>query len=165
MGLREHQIGKGTLGYHGETAEYYESKRGVWDVARWVIAAVLLVIGVGFLVASTSPIVTARVVAVVDDPAAGADQVTLVAPDGASTTVTRSYADSYRIGDLVEVRSLPGGRLVPGDLATEGRGAAAIFLTIGIAMIGWAVYRVVRPRQRTTTVLAPDDVYALGPRS
>jgi hypothetical protein len=46
MGLREHQIGKGTLGYKGETAEYFESKRGLWDHFRWVLAAICLVLGV-----------------------------------------------------------------------------------------------------------------------
>ena len=67
MALREHQIGRGTLGYKGETAEYYESKRGVWDHARWVLAAICLVLGTAFLVASASPVVQARVYSVTDD--------------------------------------------------------------------------------------------------
>ena len=69
MGLKEHQIGKGTLGYKGETAEYYESKRGLWDHFRWVLAAICLLLGAAFLVASASPVVSARVVSVTDNGA------------------------------------------------------------------------------------------------
>ena len=30
----ERELGKGTLGYKGETREYYDSKRGLWDVPQ-----------------------------------------------------------------------------------------------------------------------------------
>ncbi len=124
MGLKEHQIGRGTLGYKGETREYYESKRGVWDHFRWVLAAICLVLGAAFLVASASPVVAARVVSVTDNGVAGTNTVVLVAPDGATSSVTIPYADTPAVGSTEQAMELPGGRLVLGDHSTQGRGAA-----------------------------------------
>ena len=49
----EHQLGAGTLGYKGETREYYDSKRGLWAITRWVIVGLLLLVGAMFAWAST----------------------------------------------------------------------------------------------------------------
>ncbi|HEY5137401.1 MAG TPA: hypothetical protein VIJ41_16550 [Candidatus Nanopelagicales bacterium] len=163
MGLREHQIGKGTLGYKGETAEYFESKRGLWDHFRWLLAAICLVLGVAFLVASASPVVAARVVSVTDDGAAGTNTVVLVAPNGATAAVTVAYADTPAVGASEQATQLPGGRLILGDHSAQGRGAALIFLALGGGIVLRAAWRIRHPRPRQTTVLVPDDTYALPP--
>jgi len=163
MGLREHQIGKGTLGYKGETAEYYESKRGLWDRFRWVLAAICLVLGVAFLVASGSPVVEARVVSVTDNGPDGTNTVVLVASDGATAAVTIAYADTPAVGASEAAMRLPGGRLILGDHSAQGRDAALIFLALGVGIVLRALWRIRHPRPRTTTVLVPDDTYALPP--
>jgi hypothetical protein len=163
MGLKEHQIGRGTLGYKGETREYYESKRGVWDHFRWVLAAICLVLGAAFLVASASPVVAARVVSVTDNGVAGTNTVVLVAPDGATSSVTVPYADTPAVGTTEQAMELPGGRLVLGDRSAQGRGAALIFLGLGIGMVLRALWRIRHPSAQVTTVLVPDDTYALPP--
>ena len=170
-GSKEHQLGKGTLGYKGETAEYYESKRGLWDRFRWVLAAVCLVIGIAFLVASTSPVVTATVLSVTQtassDPsvAVSTNDVVLLAPDGATTTVTTSFATSPAVGSTQSAMQLPGGRLVLGDYSAQGRGAGLLFVALGLGVALMAVWRIRRPKPQTTTVLAPDDTYALPPHT
>jgi len=163
MGLREHQIGKGTLGYKGETAEYYESKRGLWDHFRWVLAAIFLVLGAAFLVASTSPVVEAGVVSVTDNGADGTNTVLLVAPNGATATVTIAYADTPSVGVSEEAMQLPGGRLILGDHSAQGRDAAVIFIALGVGIVLRAIWRIRHPRPQSTTVLVPDDTYALPP--
>jgi hypothetical protein len=164
MALREHQLGKGTLGYKGETGAYYESKRGLWDRFRWVLAAVCLVLGAFFLVASASPLVTATVVSVTDN-GGGTNAVVMSAPDGATSSVTVSYADTPPVGATQQATQLPGGRLVLGDHAAQGRGAALILLALGVGIVLLAVWRIRHPRTPVTTVLAPDDTYALPPHS
>ncbi len=164
MRLREHQLGKGTLGYKGETGEYYESKRGLWDTFRWVLAVVCLALGAAFLVASASPVVSARVTSVTDNGSAGTNTVVLVAPDGTASSVTIPYADTPAVGSSEQASLLPGGRLVLGDHSTQGRGAALIFLAIGIGIVARALWRIRDPRHPATTVLVPDDTYALPPR-
>jgi hypothetical protein len=163
MGLQEHQIGKGTLGYKGETAEYYESKRGLWDHFRWVLAAICLVLGATFFVASASPVVEARVVSLSDNAADGTNTVVLVAPDGATAAVTVAYADTPAVGASEQAMQLPGGRLILGDHSAQGRDAALIFLALGIGIVLRALWRIRHPRAQATTVLVPDDTYALPP--
>jgi hypothetical protein len=168
-GSKEHQLGKGTLGYKGETAEYYESKRGLWDRFRWVLAAVCLVVGAAFLVASASPIVTATVLSVTrsatDDSSveASTNDVVLLAPDGATTTLTLSSAGSPPVGSAQPAMQLPGGRLVLGDYSAQGRGAGLLFLALGLGIVLMALWRIRHPKPQTTTVLVPDDTYALPP--
>jgi hypothetical protein len=164
-GSKEHQLGKGTLGYKGETAEYYESKRGLWDRFRWVLAGVCLVMGVAFLVASASPIVSATVLSVTDNGTGGTSSVVLLAPDGASTTVSISYASTPTVGSTEAAMQLPGGRLVLGDYSSQGRGAGLLFLALGIGIVLMALWRIRHPKPQTTTVLVPDDTYALPPHS
>jgi hypothetical protein len=163
MALREHQIGKGTLGYKGETAEYYESKRGLWDRARWVIAAVCLLLGAAFLVASASPVVPTRVASVTDDGVSGTNSVVLVAPDGATATVTMPYADTPAVGSTQQAMQLPGGRLILGDPSAQGRGAAVVLIALGLGIIARAWWRIRHPRPLPTTVIVPDDTYARPP--
>jgi hypothetical protein len=161
----EHSLGKGTLGYRGETAEYYESKRGLWDVARWVVAGLLLVVGAAFLAASASPVVTVTVVSVTDDGAAGTNTVVLRAPDGSSSTVAVTYASTPEVGSSQQAMELQGGRLVLGDPSLTGRIAGLVLVGIGLTMVLWAVHRIRHPRPQVTTVLAPDDAYALPPHT
>lgn len=161
----ESWLGKGTLGYKGETAEYYDSKRGLWDRFRWVLAAICLVLGAAFLIASTSPVVSAQVLSVSDDPSAGANRVVLLTPDGATVAVTMSYVDTPAVGAAEPVMQLPGGRLVAGDYTAKGRGAAVVFLALGAGIVLRALWRIRHPRPPVTTVLVPDDTYALPPHS
>ena len=163
MGFKEHQIGKGTLGYKGETAEYYESKRGLWDHFRWVLAAICLLLGAAFLVASASPVVSARVVSVTDNGAGGTNTVVLVAPDGATAAVTIGYADTPAVGATEQAMQLPGGRLILGDQSAQGRGAALILLGLALGIVLRALWRIRHPRPQMTTVIVPDDTYALPP--
>ena len=163
MGLREHQIGKGTLGYKGETAEYYESKRGLWDRARWVLVAVFLALGAAFLVASASPVIGAQVASVTDDGDSGTSYVVLVAPDGATSTVSVSHADLPDVGATEQAMQLPGGWLILGDHSAQGRGAALVLLGLGIGIVLRALWRIRHPRPREATVLVPDDTYSRPP--
>ncbi len=170
-GSTEHQLGKGTLGYKGETAQYYASKRGLWDRFRWVLAAACLVIGAAFLIASFSPSVTVRVVSVTanvpsenDFSSAPTNSVVLVAPDGSTTTLSVPSISTPAVGSTQQAMRLPGGRRVLGDYTNEGRGAALIFLATGAGIVLMAVWRIRRPTPLTTTVLVPDDTYALPPR-
>ena len=164
-GFSENHIGEGTLGYKGETAEYYESKRGLWDRFRWVLAAICLVLGAAFLIASASPVVSAQVLSVSDDPIAGVSRVVLLTPDGATVSVTMQYAQTPALGAIQPVMQLPGGRLVAGDYRTKGRGAGILFLALGVGIVLRALWRIRHPRPPVTTVLAPDDTYALPPHS
>lgn len=164
-GSKEHQLGKGTLGYKGETAEYYESKRGLWDRFRWVLAAVFIAVGAAFLVASASPTVSATVVSVTDNPSSGTNTVVLVAPDGTTASTSVAYTDTPAVGSTRPALQLPGGRLVLGDYSAQGRGAGLLFLAIGIGIVVMAVVRIRRPKPLTTTVLVPDDTYALPPKN
>jgi hypothetical protein len=161
----EHSLGKGTLGYKGETAEYYESKRGLWDVARWVIAGLLIVVGAAFLVAAASPVVPVTVVSVTDDGGSGTSTVVLRAPDGSTSSVTVTYASTPEVGSTQQALELPGGRLVLGDPSLTGRIAGVVLVGIGLLIVLWAVRRIRHPRPRVTTVLAPDDAYALPPHT
>lgn len=163
MAVREREIGKGTLGYKGETREYYESKRGLWDRARWVLAAVCLALGAAFLVASASPVVQATVSSATDNGSAGTKTVVLVAPDGATSTVTVPYVEAPTVGSTAPAMELPGGRLVLGDHSAQGRGAALVLLGLGVGITLRALWRIANPRPRTTTVLVPDDTYARPP--
>lgn len=161
----EARLGLGTLGYKGETAEYYESKRGLWDRFRWVLAGACLALGVAALVASATPVVSARVVSVVDNPSAAANRVELLAPDGATATVTMSYADTPSVGDIRPAMKLPGGRLVDGDHTGSSRTVAVLFLALGAGIVARAVWRIRHPRPQVTTVIVPDDTYARPPQS
>jgi hypothetical protein len=163
MRFPEHELGKGTLGYKGETREYYDSKRGLWDRFRWVLAAVLIAVGVIFLIGAASPVTTAQVVSVTDhdDPAAPGTTVVVALPDGTSATVTVALTDRPAVGSGIVVTTLPGGRLSVGDHSTEGRNAGLLFVSLGLAIVAWAIYRIRRPRPEITTVLVPDDTYAL----
>ena len=160
----EHQLGQGTLGYKGETQAYYDSKRGLWNVARWFIAAAFLILGAAFLVASSASVVPATVVSVTDDSAQGHNVVVLRTSDGVTTTVTMEYSSTPTVGSSTSAMQLPGGRIVAGDYRTEGRITGLLFVAIGLGIGGLAFWRVRHPKPRVTTVLVPDDAYDLGPR-
>jgi hypothetical protein len=130
-------------------------------VARWVIAAVCIVVGAAFLYAAASPVVEARVVYVIDNGAAGTSGVVLVAPDGTSSLVTVPVADTPSVGSMRDAQQLPGGRLVLGDQSTTGRSAGVLFLSVGLGMAAFSYWRMRHPKKRVTTVVVPDDTYAL----
>ncbi len=160
----EHQLGQGTLGYQGETREYYDSKRGLWAVTRWVVVAVLLVVGGMFLWASTAPVVEATVVSATEQPATGTNLVVVRLPDATVGTVVLPNIATPPVGGTTDVRVTLVGRLAPADGDGAGRSAAVVLLTAGLVMAAYSAYRVVRPKPLVTTVLAPDDAYALAPR-
>ena len=88
----EHQLGAGTLGYKGETREYYDSKRGLWAVTRWVIVGLLLVVGAMFAWASSAPVVSATVVSATEQPGTATNLVVVRLPDATvGTVVVRQY--------------------------------------------------------------------------
>ncbi|HET7900340.1 MAG TPA: hypothetical protein VFL59_04080 [Candidatus Nanopelagicales bacterium] len=160
----EHQLGQGTLGYKGETREYYDSKRGLWAVTRWVIVGLLLAVGAMFLWASTAPVVQASVVSVTEQPATGTNVVVVRLPDESVGTVVLSTVGTPAVGGTTAVRLLPFGRIAPEDGNGVGRSAAVVLLTAGLVMGAYSAYRLVRPKPAVTTVLAPDDAYDLAPR-
>jgi hypothetical protein len=160
----ERELGKGTLGYKGETREYYDSKRGLWDVTRWVIVGVLLVLGAGFLVASASPVVDARIVSVTQDQATGLDDVVVLMPDGSQATIPAPVYAVTGVGDALQVVALPLGHVALYDGTAPGRSTGLVLLVAGACMAAYSLYRVRRPKPAVTTVLAPDDAYALRPK-
>ena len=160
----EHQLGAGTLGYKGETREYYESKRGLWAITRWVIVGLLLLVGAMFAWASTAPVVTATVVSATEQPATGSNLVVVRLPDATVGTLVLPNISTPAPGGTTLVRLLPFDRIAPEDGNGFGHSAAVVFLTIGLGMAAYSAYRVVRPKPVYTTVLAPDDAYDLAPR-
>ena len=58
---------------------------------------------------------------------------------------------------------LPGGRLILGDQSAQGRGAALILLGLALGIVLRALWRIRHPRPQMTTVIVPDDTYALPP--
>ncbi len=161
----EHQLGKGTLGYQGETREYYASKRGLWAVTRWVIVGLLLGFGAMFLWASAAPVVTATVVSATEQPATGTNLVVVRLPDQSVGTLVLANVATPSVGAATEVRLLPFGRIAADDGDGVGRSAAVVLLTAGLVMAAYSAFRVVRPKPRTTTVLAADDAYERAPTS
>ena len=160
----EHQLGAGTLGYKGETREYYDSKRGLWAVTRWVIVGLLLLVGAMFAWASTAPVVTATVVSATEQPGTATNLVVVRLPDATVGTVVLANISTPVPGGTTQVRLLPFDRIAPEDGNGLGRSAAVVLLTIGLGMAAYSAYRVVRPKPLVTTVLAPDDAYDLAPR-
>lgn len=161
----EHQLGAGTLGYKGETREYYDSKRGLWAVTRWVIVAALLVVGGMFLTASTAPSVDATVVSVAEQEATGTNLVVVRTADGTVAAIAMPLTATPAPGSTTSVRLLPFGRVAADDGTDAGRSTALVLLSIGLAMAAYSAFRVVRPKPRTTTVLAADDAYDRAPTS
>ena len=160
----EHELGKGTLGYKGETREYYDSKRGLWAVTRWVIAGLLMLVGAAFLVASRSPVVDARVVSVTADPAGGVNVVVVRTVDGTDATLTVPTSATPSVGATTSVVALPLGRVAPYDGTAPGRSTAVVLLVLGAGMAAFSCYRVLRPKAAVTTVLAADDAYDRAPQ-
>ncbi len=160
----EHQLGAGTLGYKGETREYYDSKRGLWAITRWVIVGLLLLVGGLFLWSSNAPVVQATVVSATEQPNTGTDLVVVRLPDTTVGTIVLPNVATPEPGATTAVRVAPFGRLAPDDGAGGGRSAALVLLTVGLGMAAYSAYRVVRPKPVYTTVLAPDDAYDLAPR-
>lgn len=161
----EHELGKGTLGYKGETREYYDSKRGLWAVTRWVIAGVLALVGAAFLVASTSPVVDAHVVSVSPDPAGGMDHVVVRTVDGTVGELTLPVYAAPAVGGATSVVALPLGRVAPYDGTAPGRSTGLVLLAAGAGVGAFSYYRVRRPKDAATTVLAPDDAYDRAPQA
>lgn len=158
----EHELGKGTLGYKGETREYYDSKRGLWDVTRWVIAGVLLVVGAAFLWAAASPVVPATVVSVTERELTGTNLVVVRTADGTVAAITLPLTATPSVGAATPVRLLPLGRVAPDDGSSTGLSTAMLLLVGGAALAGFSAWRVRHPKPLVTTVLAPDDAYDRG---
>lgn len=155
----EHELGKGTLGYHGETQEYYDSKKGLWAVTRWVVAGVLIALGAAFLVASLSPVVDATVVSSTEKPTTGTALVVVRTADGAVGAVTMALAATPSAGSAMQVQVLPLGGMAPYDGAPAGRSTAVVLLATGFGVLGFSLYRLRHPKPVVTTVIAPDDAY------
>jgi hypothetical protein len=164
-GFSEMQIGKGTLGYKGETQEYYDSKKGLWNKFRWVLTAIFLVLGALFLVAASSPIISATVISVTDQPEKGGNLVGLRTPNGTTASVVIAYTDTPAVKSTVTVMELPGGRIALGDPAETGRAAGFLFLAIGVAIGLFSIWRIRNPKTTVPGVVAPDDTYDISAHS
>ena len=150
MAIREHKLGEGTIQFRGEPRDYYLSKAGLWRRTRWVIAAVLAVVGLLFVVGSSAQVVSATVTALVVLDDEGRAVATLKTPDGQLGTVSGIDSLLPEVGDRATVMVLPGGRVVLGDVTEQGRIVGIAFLLAALAMVLWG--------------LRQDHVRGTGPR-
>jgi hypothetical protein len=157
--FREMELGKGTLGYKGETQEYYDSKRGLWTWTRMAIVAVLLGIGVMFALGSFSTTSTGTVTAV----NAEGSQITVTTPDGRTGTIGVPTGTAPAVGTSEVVSILPWGRMVGGDITEQARWTGGAFILAGLVVAGWGVYRTATGYVAPTTVIAP-ELHGAGDR-
>ncbi len=158
--IREHELGKGTLGYQGETQEYYDSKRGLWKWTRLAIVVVLLVLGALFFAGSFSTVASGTVTAVNQDKS----ECTVVLADGRTGTVVVPLGTAPSVGSAQVVSVLPWGRMVAGDITSQARLTGAMFLVAGLVVAGWGIYRTMTGYVAPTTVLAPEHHGVGDPR-
>jgi hypothetical protein len=154
MRFREAELGKGTLGYTGESPEYWAAKARRGPIVTLVLSIVLVVAGVVLFSISTFPghvhVVPGQVQAV--DAARGTLTVSYVDGSAPARTavvkVTQSNAiGTYAAGEPVDV-TVGAGAVKLGDQT----GSVTVNRWSGIALflIGVALPVVMRKRSATT---------------
>ena len=140
MAVHEMQLGKGTIAYKGESTEYYDGKRGLWQrYGRWAFVAFLALAGLIFLAASFTTSAVGRVTAVAPDPTGNAVVATVVLPDGNAGDVLMPVGTTWVAGDPITVSVLPLGRIVYGNDAEQARLVGIMFLAGAAVMVAWGV--------------------------
>jgi hypothetical protein len=140
MALREMQIGKGTIAYKGESAEYHAGKRGLWQrVGRPAFIAVLAIVGVLFVYASFTSAAVGTVTAFAPGQLANKASVGVVLPDGATGQVLVPDGATFVAGDRITVSVLPLGRMVYGNDEQQARYVGIAFLLGAGAMLTWGI--------------------------
>ena len=140
MAVREMQLGKGTIAYKGESQEYYDGKRGLWQrVGRVGFVAFLAVVGLLFVYASVTIVAQARVTSFTPGAPGAKSTATVVLADGRDGTVLVPYAETLVAGDPITVSVLPMGRMVYGDNAEQARYAGLAFLLGAGVMVAWGI--------------------------
>ena len=140
MAVREMQLGKGTIAYQGESTQYYDGKRGLWQrYGRWAFVAFLTIAGLIFVFASFTTPAVGRVAAVAPDSTGNAVVATVALPDGRQGDVLMPVGTTWVTGDAITVSVLPLGRMVYGNDAEQARLVGLIFLVGAGVMVTWGV--------------------------
>jgi len=140
MAVREMQLGKGTIAYQGESTQYYDGKRGLWQrYGRWAFVAFLTIAGLIFVFASFTTPAVGRVAAVAPDSTGNAVVATVALPDGRQGDVLMPVGTTWVTGDAITVSVLPLGRMVYGNDAEQARLVGLIFLVGAGVMVAWGV--------------------------
>jgi len=140
MAVREMQLGKGTIAYKGESKEYYDGKRGLWQrYGRRSFVAFLAISGLIFVFASVTTPAVGRVAAVAPNSTASAVVATVVLPDGHQGDVLMPVGTTWVAGDAITVSVLPLGRMVYGNDAEQARLVGLLFLVGAGMMVTWGV--------------------------
>ena len=140
MAVREMQLGKGTIAYQGESTQYYDGKRGLWQrYGRWAFVAFLTIASLIFVFASFTTPAVGRVAAVAPDSTGNAVVATVALPDGRQGDVLMPVGTTWVTGDAITVSVLPLGRMVYGNDAEQARLVGLIFLVGAGVMVTWGV--------------------------
>ena len=140
MAVREMQLGKGTIAYKGESKEYYDGKRGLWQrYGRWAFVAFLAIAGLIFGFASFTTTAVGRVAAVAPDATGTTVVATVVLPDGHQGDVLMPIGTRWVAGDAITVSVQPLGRMVYGNDAEQARLVGLLFLVGAGVMLAWGV--------------------------
>jgi hypothetical protein len=140
MAVREMQLGKGTIAYKGESKEYYDGKRGLWQrYGRGAFVAFLAVVGLVFVYASFTSTAVGRVTSFTPGGPGDKPTVAVVLADGAEGSVLVPFGETFVPGDPITVSVLPLGRMVHGNDAEQARYAGIAFLLGAAAMVAWGI--------------------------
>ena len=140
MAVREMQLGKGTIAHKGESQEYYDGKRGLWQrYGRVGFVAFLAIVGLLFLYASVTIIAQGHVTSFTPGGPGAKSTAAVVLADGRDGAVLVPYAEVLVPGDPITVSVLPMGRMVYGDNAEQARYAGLAFLLGAGAMVAWGI--------------------------
>ena len=140
MAVREMQLGKGTIAYKGESQEYYDGKRGLWQrYGRVGFVAFLAVAGLLFVYASFTLSAVGQVTSFTPGELNDKGTVSVVLTDGREGSLLVPYSESFVPGDKITVSVLPMGRMVYGNDAEQARYAGIAFLLGAGVMVAWGI--------------------------
>ena len=140
MAVREMQLGRGTIAYQGESREYYDGKRGLWQrYGRVGFVAFLAIVGLLFAYASFTMTAVGQVTSFTSGHLRDKGTATVVLADGREGSLLVPYSETLVAGDQITVSVLPMGRMVYGNDAEQARYAGIAFLLGAGAMVAWGI--------------------------
>ena len=140
MAVREMQLGRGTIAYQGESREYYDGKRGLWQrYGRVGFVAFLAIDGLLFVYASFTMTAVGQVTSFTSGHLRDKGTATVVLADGREGSLLVPYSETLVAGDQITVSVLPMGRMVYGNDAEQARYAGIAFLLGAGAMVAWGI--------------------------
>jgi len=140
MAVREMQLGRGTIAYQGESREYYDGKRGLWQrYGRVGFVAFLAIVGLLFVYASFTMTAVGQVTSFTSGHLRDKGTATVVLADGREGSLLVPYSETLVAGDQITVSVLPMGRMVYGNDAEQARYAGIAFLLGAGAMVAWGI--------------------------